>query len=90
MYIPCRCCVLQEIQAKVAAQGEESRKMLELNHALEQENAALRSRTEELRSLLEDSHGKVEALSGLQRQQLEGLQQKLQEQVTRCRPGCAA
>ncbi|WIA33523.1 hypothetical protein OEZ86_006648 [Tetradesmus obliquus] len=69
-----------EIQAKVAAQGEESRKVLELNLALERENSALRSRSEELRSLLEDSHGKVEALSGLQRQQLEGLQQKLQEQ----------
>jgi hypothetical protein len=75
------CAVLQEIQAKVAAQGEESKKVLELNAALAQENALLRARTDELNALLEESHSKVEKLSGLQRQQLEGLQKKLDEQV---------
>jgi hypothetical protein len=75
------CPVLQEISAKVAAQGEESKKVLELNAALAQENALLRARTDELNALLEESHSKVEKLSGLQRQQLEGLQKKLEEQV---------
>jgi predicted RNase H-like nuclease (RuvC/YqgF family) len=75
------CAVLQDIQAKVAAQGEESKKVLELNAALAQENALLQARTAELNALLEDSHSKVEKLSGMQRQQLEGLQKKLEEQV---------
>jgi hypothetical protein len=55
--------------------------VLELNAALAQENALLRARTDELNALLEESHSKVEKLSGLQRQQLEGLQKKLEEQV---------
>jgi TolA-binding protein len=60
--------------------------VLELNKALAEENGALRARTEELRALLDESHSKVEKLSGLQREQLDGLQKKLQEQV-RCRDG---
>jgi Skp family chaperone for outer membrane proteins len=73
--------VLQQIQAKVAAQGEESLRVLELNKALAEENELLRARTEDLRAVLDDSQSKVEALSGAQREQLEALQKRLQEQV---------
>eukprot|EP00882_Tetradesmus_deserticola_P019260 GHRQ01020720.1.p1 GENE.GHRQ01020720.1~~GHRQ01020720.1.p1 ORF type:complete len:406 (+),score=233.67 GHRQ01020720.1:99-1316(+) len=70
----------EDIHAKVAAQGEESKKVLELNSALTQENAVLRARTEQLETLLADSHSKVEQLNGLQREQLQGLQKRLEEQ----------
>ncbi|KAF6261061.1 hypothetical protein COO60DRAFT_1637104 [Scenedesmus sp. NREL 46B-D3] len=70
----------EEIQAKVALQGDESKKMLALNQALAQENVGLRAHTEELKALLDDSRVKVEKLSGLQREQLEGLQKRLEEQ----------